>query len=122
MPVLRAAEGVPVSFGLLEAEDVQAVEHYLDLLPGVEGQVRVIGPRVTDAEQLAGEDPAGSERLANPCPQGRELLRRTERQAVPGVDQVSARQIRFSERRAENANPSGSRPSAPKLASLSPPG
>lgn len=37
VPVLRAAEGVPVSFGLLEAEDVQAVEHYLDLVPGVEG-------------------------------------------------------------------------------------
>ena len=68
VPVLRAAEGVPVSFGLLEAEDVQAVEHYLGLVPGVEGQVRVIGPRVTDAEQLAGEDPAGGERLANPRP------------------------------------------------------
>ena len=34
VPVLRAAEGVPVSFGLLETEDVQAVEQRLDLVPG----------------------------------------------------------------------------------------
>jgi len=58
VPVLRAAEGMPVLFGLLEADDVQAVEQYLDL--------------------------------------------------VPGVDQVSARQVRLSERRAENPDPSGS--------------
>src|SRR5580658_11385780 len=85
VPVLRAAEGVPVSFGLLEAEDVQAVEQRLSLVPGVEGHVRVIGPRVMGAEQLACEDRAGSERQADPRPQGRELLRRTERQAVPGM-------------------------------------
>jgi hypothetical protein len=40
---LRAAEGVPVSFGLLEAEDVQAVEQHLDLVLGLEGHVRIIG-------------------------------------------------------------------------------
>jgi hypothetical protein len=33
VPVLRAAEGVPVSFGLLEAQDVQAVEQRLGLVP-----------------------------------------------------------------------------------------
>jgi hypothetical protein len=108
VPVLRAAEGVPVSFGLLQAEDVQAVEQRLGLVPGVEGQVRVIGPGVTGTEQLAGEDPAGSKRPADPRPQGRELLRRTERQAEPGMDQVRARQVRRSERRAHDANPSGS--------------
>lgn len=48
--VLRAAEGVPVSFGLLEAEDVQAVEQHVDLMPGVEGHVRVIGPGVMGTE------------------------------------------------------------------------
>jgi len=57
VPVLRAAEGVPILFGLVEAEDVQAVEQGLGLVPGVEGQVRVVGPRVMGAEQLAGEDP-----------------------------------------------------------------
>ena len=41
VPVLRAAEGVPVLFGLVEAEDVQAVEQGLGLVPGVEGQVRL---------------------------------------------------------------------------------
>lgn len=50
VPVLRAAEGVPVSFGLLEAEDVQAVEQHFDLMPGVEGHVRVIGPGVMGTE------------------------------------------------------------------------
>ncbi len=86
VPVLRAAEGVPVSFGLLQAEDVEAVEQHLDLVPGVEGHVGVIGPAVTDTEQLAGEDPAGGKRPADPRPQGRELLRRTERQAETGMD------------------------------------
>ena len=66
VPVLRAAEGVSVFFGLLEAEDVQAVEQDLDLVPGVEGHAGVIGPRVTGTEQLAGEDPAGSKRPADP--------------------------------------------------------
>jgi hypothetical protein len=33
VPVFRTAEGVPVLFGLLEAEDVQAVEQHLDLVP-----------------------------------------------------------------------------------------
>ena len=108
VPVLRAAEGVPVSFGLLQAEDVQAVEQRLGLVPGVEGHVRVIGPRVTGTEQLPGEDPAGGKRPADPRPQGRELLRRTERQAEPGMDQVRGRQVRLSERRAQNADPSGS--------------
>ena len=40
--VLRATEGAPVSFGLLETEDVHAVEQQFDLMPGVEGHVRVI--------------------------------------------------------------------------------
>ena len=35
----------------------------------------------------AGDDPAGCKRPADPRPQGRKLLRRTERQAKPGVDQ-----------------------------------
>ncbi len=107
VPVLRAAEGVPILFGLVEAEDVQAVEQGLGLVPGVEGQVRVVGPRVTGAEQLAGEDPPGGERLADPRPHGRELLWRTEWQAEAGVDQVSARQVRLGERRADNPDPSG---------------
>jgi hypothetical protein len=98
VPVFRAAEGVPVSFGLLQAEDVQAVEQHLDLAPGVEGHVRVIGPRVMGTEQLASEDPTRDERLADPRPQGRELLRRTERQAEAGMDQVSARQVRPGEK------------------------
>ena len=94
VPVLRAAEGVPVSFSLLEAEDVQAVEQHLGLVLGVEGHVGVIGPRVMDAEQLAGEDPAGGERPADPRPQGRELLRRTERRLYPAWIRCSARQVR----------------------------
>jgi hypothetical protein len=70
VPVLRAAEGVPVSFGLLEAEDVQAVEQRLGLVPGVEGHVRVIGPRVTGTEELAGEDPAGGQAPGGSAPIG----------------------------------------------------
>jgi hypothetical protein len=108
VPVLRAAVGVPVSFGLLQAEDVQAVEQRLGLVPGMEGQVRVIGPGVTGAEQLTGEDPARGKRPADPCPQGRELQRRTERRAEPGMDQVRGRQVRLRERRAQN----GIRPAA----------
>ena len=98
MPVFRAAEGVPVLFGLLQMEDVQAVEQRLGLVPGVEGHVRIIGPRVTGTEQLAGEDPAGGKCPADPRLQGRELPRRTERQAESGVDQVRARQVRLGER------------------------
>jgi hypothetical protein len=41
---------VAVSFGLLEAEDVQAVEQHFDLMPGVKGHVRVIGLCVMGAE------------------------------------------------------------------------
>jgi hypothetical protein len=108
MPVLRAAEGVPVLFDLLEADDVQAVEQHLDLVPGVEGHVRVVGPCVTGAEQLAGEDRAGSERLADPRPQDWKPPGRTERQAVPRMDQLSRRQVRLRERRAQNADPAGS--------------
>jgi hypothetical protein len=66
--VSRAAEGVPVSFGLLQAEDVQAVEQRLDLAPGVEGNVRIIGPCVTGTEQPAGEDPAGGKCPADSRP------------------------------------------------------
>jgi hypothetical protein len=102
VPVLRPAEGVPVLFGLLEAEDVQAVEQRLGLVPGAEGHVRGIGPRVMGAEQLAGEDPAGGKRLADPRPQGRDLGRRTERQAEPGVDQVRSRQVRDGREAAVN--------------------
>jgi hypothetical protein len=107
VPVLRAAEGVPVPFGLLEAEDVQVGEQHLDLVPGVEGQVRIVGPAVTGTEELAGENPAGSERPADPRPHGREVPRRTKWQAEAGVDQVSARQVRLGKRRAQNADPSG---------------
>lgn len=91
VPVLRAAEGVPVSFGLLEAEDVQAVEQRLGLVPGLEGHVRVISPRVTGAEQLAGDEPAGGERPADPRPQGRELLRRTAERRSPAVSEEGHR-------------------------------
>jgi hypothetical protein len=41
---------VPVSFGLLEADDVHAVEQHVDLMPDVEGHVRVIGPCVMGTE------------------------------------------------------------------------
>jgi hypothetical protein len=75
VPTLRAAESVPVPFGLLEAEDLQAVEQHIDLAPSVKGQVRVVSPAVTGTEQLASEDPARGERLPDPCPQGRELVR-----------------------------------------------
>jgi hypothetical protein len=70
VPVLRAAEGVPVLFGLLKAEDVQAVEQHLGLMPGVEGHVRVIGPCVTVTEPLAGEDGAGGKRPGGSAPMG----------------------------------------------------
>ena len=53
VPVPGAAEGVAVSFGLLETKDVQAVEQRLGLVPGVEGHAGVIGPRVMCTEQLA---------------------------------------------------------------------
>lgn len=66
VPVFWAAEDLPISFTFLEAQDVQAAEQHLDLVPGVEGHVRVFGPRVMGAEQLAGEDPAGGERPADP--------------------------------------------------------
>jgi hypothetical protein len=109
VPVLRAAEGRPVSFGLLQAENVQAVEQRFDLIPGVEGHVRVTGPGVMGTEELAGEDPAGGNRPADPRPQGRELLRSAERQAAAGMDQVSGRQVRLSERRAHNPDRCGGR-------------
>ena len=85
VPVFRAAEGVPVSFGLLKAEDVQAVEQHLGLVPGVEGHVRVIGPRVAGTEQLAGEDPAGSKRPAeNADPSGSSRRDAGPEQREPG--------------------------------------
>ena len=122
MPVLRAAEGVSVLFGLLQAEDVQAVEQHLDLVPGVERHVRVVGPRVMGTEQLTGEDPGGGERPADLDPPGRELLRRAERQAEPCVDQVSAGQVRLSERRAENPDPGAAEGGMRARSSASPAG
>lgn len=100
MPVLGAAVGVAIMFGFLQAEDLQAVEEFLDLAPGVEGHAGVTGPAVPDAEQLAGEDPAGGEGLTDPRPQGRESLRRAERQAEACVNQGGVREVRLSERRA----------------------
>ena len=50
---------MPVSFGLLEAEAVQAAEQHLDLVPGAEGHARITGP-CAGTEQLAGEDPTGA--------------------------------------------------------------
>jgi hypothetical protein len=71
----------------------------------VEGHAGVTGPAVLDTEQLVGEDPAGGECLVDPRPQGREFLRRAERQAEACVNQVGVREVRLGERRAQDANP-----------------
>ena len=97
VPVLGAGEGAAVVFGLLQMEDLQAVEQRCGLAPVVEGHGGICGPAVPDTEQLAGEDPARDERLADPRPQRRELLRRAERQAEACVYQVSGREIGVDE-------------------------
>ena len=96
VPVLRAAEGVPVSFGLLQAEDVQAVEQRLGLVPGVEGQRAGCAPGATRSRRAQRRPPGPASR--EPATPARRCPRRSPgrspggpgRRRVPGTRPAAA--------------------------------
>jgi hypothetical protein len=94
-------------FGFVQAEDLQAVREFFDLVPGVEGHAGVVGSSVVDAEQMASEDPTRGKCLADRCPRGRKFLRRAEGQAEACMNQVGAWQVCLGERCAQDVDPSG---------------
>src|SRR5664279_1962521 len=88
MPVFGAAIGLAVCIFLVERRDFHSLEQSTYGLFVEEGLIRVVGPRVPVAEEVAGEPCAGAQARADQASDPSEVIGVDVRAGVPGVHQV----------------------------------